>query len=201
MILSPLFLSFNILGTACHLENGCPAFLQADSLKRIDEVKEDKDFQSFLSDSLEHKNTVLENKEFQEFVTTLHEKLPHSLPTCQNAEKTNLIGSQAYNSKGNFYIFVSFSLGEKVLLNLAHEAQRYGAIFVLRGFKDGSYAKTVQALQKIILETGQGFVIDPELFNLFSVASVPTYILTKPFELNTAKRMQTPFQDLLRDQF
>lgn len=95
-------------------------------------------------------------------------------------------------------IFASFSLGEKSLLNFAHEAQRYGAIFVLRGFKDGSYTKTVQALQKIILETGQGFVIDPELFTLFSISSVPTFILAKPFSFSTSQRIATPIHDRLQ---
>ena len=172
--------------------------LQEKSTHKVDELQQTKDFQNFEQELLQKKDLVLENKEFQAFVTVLHEKLPHSLPTCQNAEKTNLGGPQAHNSKSNLYIFVSFSLGEKALLNLAHEAQRYRAIFVLRGFKEGSYSKTVQALQKIILETGQGIIIDPELFTLFSVSSVPTYILTKPFELNTAKRMQTPFHDRLQ---
>jgi type-F conjugative transfer system pilin assembly protein TrbC len=198
MILSPLFLSFNILGTACHLENGCPAFLQADYLKRIDEVKEDKDFQFFLSDALEDKNTVLENKEFQELVSELHEKSTNSLSIRQNTEKTNLVGSQVSRSDGRLYIFVSFSLGEKALLNLAHEAKKYGAILVLRGFKEGSYKRTVQALQKIILETGQGIIIDPELFTLFSVSSVPTFILTKPFSPNTFERTATPLHDRMQ---
>ncbi len=172
--------------------------LQEKSTHKVDELQQTKNFQDLQQELLQKKDLVLENKEFQEFVTALHEKLPHSLPTCQNAEKTNLGGSQAYNSKGNLYIFVSFSLGEKALLNLAHEAQRYGAIFVLRGFKEGSYSKTVQALQKIILETGQGIIIDPELFTLFSVSSVPTFILAKSFSLNTFERTATPFHDRLQ---
>ncbi len=172
--------------------------LQEKSTHKVDELQKTKEFQDIRQELLQKKDLVLGNKEFQEFVTTLHEKLPHSLLTCQNAEKTNLGGPQAYNSKGNLYIFVSFSLGEKALLNLAHKSHRYGAIFVLRGFKDGSYTKTVRALQKIILETGQGIIIDPELFNLFSVSSVPTFILAKPLSLNGFERTTTPFHDRLQ---
>ncbi|MBY0501642.1 MAG: type-F conjugative transfer system pilin assembly protein TrbC [Alphaproteobacteria bacterium] len=172
--------------------------LQEKSAQKVDELQPAKDFQDFQQELLQKQDLVLESKEFQDFVTTLHEKLPHSHPTCQNAEKTNLGGSQAHNSKRNFYIFVSFSLGEKALLNLAHEAQHYGATLVLRGFKEGSYAKTVQVLQKIILETGQGFVIDPELFTLFSVTSVPAFILAKSCLFNVFERISTPFHDRLQ---
>jgi type-F conjugative transfer system pilin assembly protein TrbC len=93
---------------------------------------------------------------------------------------------------------VSFSLGEKALMNLAHEAQHYGATLVLRGFRDGSYAKTVQALQKIILKTNQGFTVDPELFTLFSISSVPTFVLTRSFSLNVFERTSTPLHDRMQ---
>ena len=73
-------------------------------------------------------------------------------------EETNL-------SEASLYIFVSFSLGEKALLNLAREAKQFDAILVLRGFKEGSYRKTAQALQEIITKTGQG------VFNLLGLLS------------------------------
>ncbi|MBX9786234.1 MAG: type-F conjugative transfer system pilin assembly protein TrbC, partial [Alphaproteobacteria bacterium] len=95
------------------------------------------------------------------------------------------------NTPGELTLFVSFSMGEKALLNLAHEAKIYGTTLVLRGFKDNSYAQTVKALQKIIQETGQGFIIDQELFSLFSVTAVPTYVLSRPFQLQTLE-LQTP---------
>lgn len=99
---------------------------------------------------------------------------------------------------GNFYIFVSLSLGEKALLNLAIDAKRYGATLVLRGFKAGSYVKTVHALQKIIQETGQGLIIDPELFTLFAIQAIPTFVLSKPFHLNASERIQTPLHDRIQ---
>ena len=96
------------------------------------------------------------------------------------------------------YLFVSFSLGEKALLNLAQEAKRWNATLVLRGFIEGSYAKTAKALQNIIIKTGQGFIIDPELFSLFAVTAVPTYVLSYPFQLNAVERTQTPLHDRIR---
>lgn len=100
--------------------------------------------------------------------------------------------------QGSLYIFVSFSLGEKALLNLAQDAKQFGATLVLRGFKGGSYAKTVQALDKVILKTGQGVIIDPELYSLFNITAVPTFILTKPFQLRPEIRSQTPIHDKLQ---
>lgn len=171
--------------------------LQEDSLKKVNELQNNKEIQTFQQILFQKKDLVLEDKEFQEFVTELHEKLPNSLSTCQNAEKPTFV-DPSDSPEGNLYIFVSFSLGEKALMNLAQEAQRYGATLVLRGFRGGSYAKTVQALQKIILKTSQGFVVDPELFTFFSISSVPTFVLAKPFPLNVFKRTSTPLHDRMQ---
>ncbi|MBY0500441.1 MAG: type-F conjugative transfer system pilin assembly protein TrbC [Alphaproteobacteria bacterium] len=128
-----------------------------------------------------------QDESFQHFVTKLQDRA--LAPHAQHAQ------SQRSNE---LYIFVSFSIGEKALLNLAQEAKRFGATLVLRGFKDRSYFKTAQALQQIIQETGQGFMIDPELFSLFAVTAVPTYVLSKPFPFNFPEVTQTPLHDRLQ---
>ena len=87
---------------------------------------------------------------------------------------------------------------EKSIDMSPNEAKLYAATLVLRGFKDGSYAKTVNALQKIIQETGQGFIIDPELFSLFSATAVPTYVLSRPFQLHALELTYTPLHDRLQ---
>lgn len=174
--------------TVAYTHNGsCPARLQEDSLKIIEKVQNDKDFQSFLADSLRQKEAVLRDIEFQDFVITLEAQQP--LQKSQHKNKPE---------SGELYFFVSFSLGEKALLNLAQEAKRWNATLVLRGFIDGSYAKTAKILQNIILKTGQGFLIDPELFSLFNVKAVPTYVLSKPFQLNALERNQTPMHDRIQ---
>jgi type-F conjugative transfer system pilin assembly protein TrbC len=143
--------------------------LQEASIKKVEEIQADKEFQ----------NIVVELKT---------KTLPH-LVTFQDAEK------MLY---GELYIFVSFSLGEKALMNLAHDAKRYGATLVLRGFRKGSYAQTVQTLQKIILKTGQGFIIDPELYSLFSITAVPTFVLTKLSQISHEPRTLTPLHDRMQ---
>lgn len=148
----------------------------------------EKEILALQEDSLKKVESLLENKDFQAVVADLQDKNP----TLQNS---SLIRAQA---QGELLIFVSFSMGEKALLNIAEEAGRYGATLVLRGFKNDSYRQTVRALQKIITKTGQGFSVDPELYTLFAIQAVPTFILTKPFELNAAERTQTPVHDRLQ---
>lgn len=182
---------------ACFQNKSCSVSLPEGSLiesspKIVETIQEDKDFQSLLTESSKQRDGVLESKEFQDVVATFKASpLPAQKPLQSSPNKSN---------HGELTLFVSFSLGEKALLNLAHEAKLYGATLVLRGFKDNSYAQTVKALQKIIQETGQGFIIDPELFSLFSIPAVPTCVLSKPFQLQaqTQERTFTPFHDRLQ---
>ncbi len=182
---------------ACPQHKSCPVSSPEEARQVVETMQKDKDFQSFLTEALQKKDAVLKDTEFQDFVTDLQTQMQESLPRP----------SQPKGKSGDLYIFVSFSLGEKALLNLANEVQPYGATLVLRGFKDNSYTKTVQALQNIIMKlalgrqtrgTGQGFIIDPELFSLFSVTAVPTYVLAKPFQLHAQMRMQSPLHDRLQ---
>ena len=167
------------------------SFLQ----KEILELKEE---------SLKKVDSLQQTKEFQDLVADLEGKWPDFSVNQKNASKQNA-DLPDQKPEGSLYVFVSFSMGEKALLNLAHEAKHYGATLVLRGFKKETlksgvqgYAKTVKALQQVINKTGQGFIIDPELFDLFSIQAVPTFILTKPFPLNAIERTQTPIHDRLQ---
>ena len=145
---------------------------------------------NFQKESLQKVETLLQDHDFQSFVTELQDKL-HDLPNSHKSKDKR-------KPQGELLIFVSFSMGEKALLNLAEEAKRYGAILVLRGFLKGSYRKTVYALQKTINKTQQGFIVDPELYTLFSIQAVPTFIISKPFQLNASERTQTPLHDRLQ---
>lgn len=153
-------------------------------------------FFTYLSqESLQKVKELEMDPAFQETVKVLQNNSSHSLNTAVNSsrETTGNLFNQNLNEM-SLYIFVSFSMGEKALLNIAHEAKRFGATLILRGFREGSYLKTVQALQKILLETGQGVIIDPELYSLFEITAVPTFVLAKPFNLNAVERTQTPIK-------
>ena len=195
LIFPILLFIFNDLCMSCPQENMCPAQLQEsfirDSLKTIEKIKKDKEFQSFLTSSSQQSEAVLEDKAFAEIVADLQNHKSSEISQERTTDHYN-------NMSASLYVFVSFSLGEKALLNLAHDAKQFGATLVLRGFKDGSYLKTAQALQQIIQETGQGFMIDPELFSLFAVTAVPTYALSRPFQLHSPEVTQTPLHDRLQ---
>lgn len=155
--------------------------LQKESLQKVKELKNNKQFQSIIAELQSNRGNV---------------KDPITAPELNSGFRDQF--SDANLLEKNLYIFISFSMGKKALLNLAHEAKQYGAVLVLRGFIEGSYLKTAKALQKIITKTGQGVLIDPELFTLFNITSVPTYILSKPFPLYGQERIQTPIHDKLQ---
>lgn len=166
-----------------------------------------KDVLSFKATASQKMEEVLSQKEFKDFVNDLHKgqkEIVQQASAFDNSphftkEKAKDSGEDlSALSSAPFYVFVSFSVGEKALLKLAEEAKAYGATLVLRGFKEGSYVKTARALQKTIEKTGQGFLIDPELFTLFDITSVPTVILSKPFPLESTERVQTPLHDRLQ---
>lgn len=164
--------------SSCEAELGD---FQKESLQKVDKLKNNKAFQSIVAELESKKGSV---------------KAPLNSPGLNNEFQDQL--SDANFSAASLYIFVSFSMGEKALLNLAQEAKQYGAVLVLRGFKEGSYLKTAKTLQKIILKTGQGVLIDPELYTLFNVTAVPTFILAKPFQLYAQERTQTPVHDKIQ---
>ncbi len=160
----------------------------------------DSAFTQLRQESLQKVEALLQDKEFRDTVLVLQNKASHS-QNLSTVSKTEPLGTlseanlpEASLSETSLYIFVSFSLSEKALLNLAQEAKRFGATLVLRGFKKGSYTKTAQSLQEIIIKTGLGVLIDPELYSLFHITAVPTYILAKPFSLQSQERTQTPIK-------
>jgi type-F conjugative transfer system pilin assembly protein TrbC len=74
-------------------------------------------------------------------------------------------------------IFVSFSMPEQVLKNLAEQARVAGGVMVLRGMVDGKLSAT----QAAALRVNQGrasWEINPELFTTFDVNTVPAFVLT-----------------------
>ncbi len=196
-----LFFLIFMTSTAFGMGESCQSFskevleFQNASLKKSESLQQEKEFQSFYEALLSKQDLLVENTN-RELQYKRNECFLHS---CKSKEKRGVESAPLFQEQENtLYIFVSFSLGEKALLNLAKEAKVYNAILVLRGFVEGSYAKTAKALQKIIQQTGQGFLIDPELFPLFSIQAVPTFILSKPFRLNAQERVQTPLHDRLQ---
>ncbi len=72
----------------------------------------------------------------------------------------------------NVLIFVSFSMPEASLKSLFQEAQKQGAVLVMRGLYQDSFVQTAQKLQQL----GVAVDIHPELFEAHHIVSVPTFI-------------------------
>lgn len=80
---------------------------------------------------------------------------------------------------GRRYVFISFSMPHHVLANLIEDAKHNGFVPVLKGFKDGSYLKTVQAISKLVDKTKYGVIISPEEFKEFEITQVPTFVIAE----------------------
>jgi conjugal transfer pilus assembly protein TrbC len=78
---------------------------------------------------------------------------------------------------GAVYVAVSFSMEPQALRALASEANKAGAVLVIRGFVGGSVPRTLTAARSVFDEnTAAGVAIDPQVFRAFAVRLVPTFI-------------------------
>jgi conjugal transfer pilus assembly protein TrbC len=81
-------------------------------------------------------------------------------------------------SEGVVYVAVSLTMPRAALRQLAADAQRAGAMVVVRGFVEGSPAKTMAAARQIFDEdSAGGLAIDPQVFRAYAVQTVPTFIV------------------------
>ena len=75
-------------------------------------------------------------------------------------------------------IFVTLALPKATLRLLIEQAERSGAVLVLRGLKANSMRQTVAAVQEIVGERRVGWLIDPESFTRYGVTHAPTFVLS-----------------------
>lgn len=82
----------------------------------------------------------------------------------------------------NLMVFVSTSMPMASLVKLGKQSSKAGAVMVLRGIPGGvgrgSWTKAMAALKPIV-DTGASIQIHPDLFKLYEVRQVPTFILAK----------------------
>ena len=75
-------------------------------------------------------------------------------------------------------LFVSLAMPRESLIAYADQAERAQATMVIRGVKDRSMRRTMEAVQQIIGERKVAWVIDPTAFDRFDVTAVPSVVLT-----------------------
>lgn len=90
------------------------------------------------------------------------------------------IGEEPANPEGVVYVAVSFSMSPGDLRRLAQDAQRAGAVVVIRGLVKGSFQQTLVRAKEVFDEESVGGVaIDPNIFRAFNIQAVPTFIAAK----------------------
>lgn len=123
------------------------------------------------------------------------EGVKHRVPEFQNYGATQSIDpmkiaqryqssvSQSVLNQTDVLVFVSFSMPESSLKRIAAETARIGGVMVIRGFKDGSLRKTIEASQELAALQGE-LLIHPELFDHYQITEVPTTVLAKTGDLS-----------------
>ena len=100
---------------------------------------------------------------------------PAPLPAEPHAER--LIGSHRARSKtAEVLVFLSLSVPSESWRVWAREAADAGAPIVLRGVAPGGVRETVAEISDRLGQARAGVAIDPRLFRLFGVESVPAVV-------------------------
>lgn len=73
-------------------------------------------------------------------------------------------------AEADLLVFVSSSMSKESLKTLSKEVEEYGGTLIVRGFKDNEFKNSIEYFP-------ESFLIDPELFEEFKVANVPTFVL------------------------
>ena len=77
-----------------------------------------------------------------------------------------------------FYAFISFSMPEESLKELAIQLKKIDGVMVLRGLDQDSFVKTAKRIRELNKD-GVKAIIHPKLFDLFHITQVPTYVFFK----------------------
>jgi conjugal transfer pilus assembly protein TrbC len=77
-------------------------------------------------------------------------------------------------------VFVSLGMPVASLERLVDDAQRTGAVLVLRGVQNRSLKTTKATIQQLIGQRRVAWRIDPPLFKALRIEAVPTYVLMEP---------------------
>jgi conjugal transfer pilus assembly protein TrbC len=101
----------------------------------------------------------------------------------QIASRYRNLGKRDKPSDEGLLIFVSTSMPMATLIKLGNQAKRAGAVLVLRGVPGGLSAPgawtRAMAQLKPVAATGARMQINPDLFRLYTVNLVPTFVLAR----------------------
>lgn len=89
-------------------------------------------------------------------------------------------GSRDTAPLSGLLVFVSLGMPAPTLEALVSDAERAGALLVLRGVKDHSLKATKLHIQQLIGRRRVAWRIDPTLYRSLGIQAVPTYVLIDP---------------------
>lgn len=83
-------------------------------------------------------------------------------------------------------VFISLAMPEATLARLVDQAARARAQLLLRGLSEGSLPRTAVRIQQLIGTRPVAVQIDPRAFDRYAIQRVPSFVLTRGGEPNTA---------------
>jgi conjugal transfer pilus assembly protein TrbC len=83
-------------------------------------------------------------------------------------------------------VFISLSMPEATLARLVDQAAHARAQLLLRGLSEGSLPRTAARIQQLIGTRPVAVQIDPRAFDRYAIQRVPSFVLARGGELNTA---------------
>lgn len=95
------------------------------------------------------------------------------------AQADTAAGPQALARGPGLFVFVSLSMPRPTLLRLFEQASRARALVVLRGLANGSLRDTASQVQSLLDGHAVAVQIDPQAFDRFSIAEVPSFVLVR----------------------
>jgi conjugal transfer pilus assembly protein TrbC len=135
------------------------------------------------------------------------EKLSIKPPCSKKQGEVKLDSSENINAENiksdsdtKILVFVSFSMPKTSLKALAQEAAMHNAVLIMRGLKNDSFKDTQEAFMDVmVIKTedyknpeknniqGQGFEINPNLFEEYKIKKVPVFVLLKKRHLELGR--------------
>jgi conjugal transfer pilus assembly protein TrbC len=95
------------------------------------------------------------------------------------SQTASMAAAQGLASGPGLFVFVSLSMPRPALEKLVDQAARARASVILRGFAQGSLRETVAQVQGLIGTRQVAVQIDPQAFDRFSIARVPSFVLVR----------------------
>lgn len=150
--------------------------------------------QAYMQDNLQKGEGYFSSKAFEDSLKSERAKvyqvpdnapgyrvdMPAGVMSQSWADRFNEVEAKATNMASNplqgnrtLIVFASLSMPRETLQALAADARKVGGAVVFRGLKDDDFV----AMRKELQGLGEGFAIDPTLYQRFAVEAVPTFVL------------------------